>query len=163
MCIPGSMPLIFFTKSFPKKDSLQSLVFMNEKKLKHLEFIQGVITRMNYNSFLIKGWSVTLVAAIFALAAKDANIRYAIVAYIPVVVFWMLDGFFVSQEKQYRELYRDVAGKEEAAIDFNMNASAWNSADRTWSHGVFSKTLVPFHGGLFFVVCITMFVLPLLK
>ena len=34
---------------------------MNENKLKHLEFIQNIITRMNSNSFVIKGWSITLV------------------------------------------------------------------------------------------------------
>ena len=32
----------------------------DENKRKHLEFIQQVITRMNANSFLIKGWAVTL-------------------------------------------------------------------------------------------------------
>lgn len=136
---------------------------MNEKKLKHLEFIQNVITRMNTNSFLIKGWSVTLVAAIFALAAENANIRYAIIAYVPVIVFWVLDGFFISQEKQYRELYKDVASKDEAQIDFSMNASGWNSDGRTWAHGIFSKTLWPFHGALLLVVCIVMFVIPRLK
>jgi hypothetical protein len=136
---------------------------MNDKKLKHLEFIQSVITRMNTNSFLIKGWSVTLVAAIFALAAKDANIRYAIIAYVPVIVFWLLDGFFISQEKQYRELYRDVSSKDETQIDFNMNASGWNNGERTWAHGVFSKTLLPFHGALLLVVCIVMFVIPHLE
>jgi hypothetical protein len=46
-----------------------------ESKLKHLEFIQNVITRMNTNSFLIKVWVATLVSALFALAAKDANQR----------------------------------------------------------------------------------------
>ena len=49
-----------------------------EQKLKHLEFIQNVINRMNSNSFLIKGWAVTLIAAIFALAAKDSNFQYII-------------------------------------------------------------------------------------
>jgi hypothetical protein len=33
-----------------------------ESELKHLEFIQGVIARLANNSFLLKGWSVTLVA-----------------------------------------------------------------------------------------------------
>ena len=40
---------------------------MMEVKLKHLEMIQAVITRMAKNSFLLKGWSITLTAAIFAL------------------------------------------------------------------------------------------------
>jgi hypothetical protein len=38
---------------------------MDENKRKHLEFIQGVITRMNTSSFLIKGWTITLVSALF--------------------------------------------------------------------------------------------------
>ena len=38
-------------------------------KLKHLEFIQGIITRMANNSFMLKGWAVTLVAGIFALSS----------------------------------------------------------------------------------------------
>ncbi len=50
-----------------------------ENKIKHLEFIQIVITRMNVNSFFLRGWSVTLVAALFALAAKDFNMRRTLI------------------------------------------------------------------------------------
>ena len=39
-----------------------------ESKIAYLQMIQAVIARMAGNSFLIKGWSVTLVAALFALA-----------------------------------------------------------------------------------------------
>jgi len=35
-----------------------------EAKLKHLEMIQDVIKRMASNSFLLKGWSLTLVVAL---------------------------------------------------------------------------------------------------
>ena len=44
---------------------------------KHLELIQGVITRLAQNSFLLKGWSVTLVAAILTLASKNPNFYLA--------------------------------------------------------------------------------------
>src|SRR5258708_3637589 len=74
----------------------------SEHKLKHLEFLQFVITRMASNSFLLKGWSVTLVAALFALAAKDSDKKYIVVAYFPVSVFWILDAYFLSKEKQFR-------------------------------------------------------------
>jgi hypothetical protein len=40
-----------------------------DAQIAHLQMIQAVITRMGSNSFLLKGWSVTLVAALFALAA----------------------------------------------------------------------------------------------
>jgi hypothetical protein len=84
---------------------------MNEKKLKHLEFIQNIITRMNANSFAIKGWSVTLVSALFALAADKADMKFILVALLPVAVFWILDGFFLSQEKQYRNFMRKWPSK----------------------------------------------------
>lgn len=119
---------------------------MNEKKIKHLEFLQNVITRMNSNSFLIKGWTVTIVSALFALASKDANINYVLVSYIAIPIFWILDGFYISQERQYRDLYTEVATKAENEIDFNMDASKFDKGDRTWLSGILSKTLVPFYG-----------------
>ena len=55
-----------------------------DEKLKHLEFIQNVITRMNRNSFQLKGWAITIVSAILALAAstKNYDILYAVDAEI---------------------------------------------------------------------------------
>ncbi len=69
-----------------------------EKTIAHLGFIQGIITRMGTNSFLLKGWSVTLVAAMFALAVKDADKSFMLIAYFPVFVFWALDASFLHQE-----------------------------------------------------------------
>lgn len=128
-----------------------------ESKLKHLEFIQNVITRMNSNSFLIKGWAITLISALFALAAKDANIQYVLVTYIVIPVFWMLDGFFISQERQYRKLYDEVRLKSDEDIDFSMNASKYNSGRNTWPAGVWSKTLFPFYGITVVVTVVVMF------
>ena len=65
-----------------------------EKKLKHLEFIQQAINRMASNLFLLKGWTVTLIAAMFALAAKESREFYFVLAYLPTLMFWLLDGYF---------------------------------------------------------------------
>lgn len=114
---------------------------MNEKKLKHLEFLQNVITRMNSNSFLIKGWSITLVSALFALAEKDSSINYVVITYIVIPIFWGLDGYYLSQERQYRDLYNEVIKKDESVIDFSMNASVFNNGKNSWSSIIFSKTI----------------------
>lgn len=119
---------------------------MNEKKLKHLEFLQNVITRMNSTSFLIKGWSITLVSALFALAAKDANIRYVLITYVVLPAFWVLDGFFIATERQYRDLYDEIRSRTEEEIDFDMDASRFHKGNRTWLAGIFSKTVIPFYG-----------------
>lgn len=94
-----------------------------DKKIKHLEMIQAIITRMASNSFALKGWAVTLVAGIFALAGKDVDKMYFLVAYIPIVVFWGLDSFYLLQERLYRALYKKVCILEERKIDFSMNAN----------------------------------------
>ena len=70
---------------------------MDNNKIAHLGFIQSIISRMGGNSFLLKGWSVTLVAAIFALSAEHANTKFVLLAYFPVILFWILDSFFLHQ------------------------------------------------------------------
>ena len=132
---------------------------MSDKKMKHLDFIQNVISRMNSNSFLVKGWAITLVSALFALAAKDANINYVLISYFVIPVFWFLDGFFIATEKQYRELYNEVRQKNETDIDFDMNASSFNTGKKTWLSGVFSKTLIPYYGVSILATLIVMFLI----
>jgi hypothetical protein len=130
-----------------------------ENKLKHLEFIQNVITRMNSNSFLIKGWTITLVSALFALAAKDSNIKFVLVSYIALPVFWILDGFFIAVERRFRDLYSEVIEKKEEDIDFQMEISKFNIGNRTWISGIFSKTLIPFYGISIISTLIVMFLI----
>lgn len=119
---------------------------MNEKKFKHLDYIQNIITRMNSNSFLIKGWGLTLISALFALASKDANLNYILITGIVLPAFWILDGFFISTERQFRHLYDDVRNKDEEDIDFSMNISSYGDWRINWFKGIFSRTLIPYYG-----------------
>lgn len=114
---------------------------MAEDKRKHLEFIQNVITRMNSNSFLIKGWAITLTSALFALAAKDSNVQYVIITYVSVPIFWGLDGYYLSLERQYRKLYDKVATTAENLVDFKMDASSYNKDNDTWLNSTFSGSV----------------------
>lgn len=66
---------------------------MDEKKIKHLEFIQSIINRMNSNSFAIKGWAITIVSALLALYASSSKVTYVFVAIIPTIIFWCLDSY----------------------------------------------------------------------
>lgn len=93
------------------------------KKLKHLEMVQGVINRMASNSFMLKGWAVTLVAGIFALAGKDTDKLYILVSYVPVIIFGGLDAYYLLQERLYRLLYDKVRHTEECNIDFSLKAT----------------------------------------
>ena len=86
---------------------------MSQTNIKHLEFIQAVITRMNTNSFQIKGWAITIVAALLAVFASTKNELFILVSLLPVTVFWFLDTYYLMQERKFRGLYNDVAGVTE--------------------------------------------------
>lgn len=112
-----------------------------ENKRKHLEFIHGVINRMARCSFLVKGWCITLVSALIALSVKEDKASLLIVTSIPIIIFWILDGFFLYQERLYRSLYNEVRNKKEEQIDFSMNATSFEKGRNTWVCSMFSKTL----------------------
>jgi hypothetical protein len=127
-----------------------------EKKIKHLELTQGVINRMANNSFLLKGWSVTLSSALFALAAKDSNPFFVYIAYFPCLTFWSLDGYFLRQERLFRKQYQAIAIKEDSAIDFSMNTNSYMADVNSWFSTCFSETLRIFHGTIFGVIFLIM-------
>ena len=126
-------------------------------KHKHLEFVQAAVNRMASNLFLLKGWSVTLIAALFALAAKDANQAYMLIAYFPLVIFWCLDAYFLRQERRFRALYNKVRQMNEADIDFTMNTEPFRG-ENTWAGALFSPTLFFYYVSLGSVMLALMYV-----
>ncbi len=131
-----------------------------ENKRQHLEFIQGVINRMAGNLFYLRGWAITLIAALFALSVKDANQAHILIAYFLVFIFWILDGYFLSQERLFRDLYDDVRKLNEKDIDFSMDTKKYEKNPRnTWLCSIFSSTLLWFYLSLTAVMILIMFLI----
>lgn len=97
------------------------------ERVKHLEMIQAVITRLANNSFLIKGWTLTIAAAFFAFLAKNLSWKIAATAYIPVVAFWLLDAYYLRQERLYRYLYEDARRPESKVEPFSMSTARYTT------------------------------------
>lgn len=95
----------------------------SEDVRQHLSFIQGVINRMNSNSFSMKSWMVAIVSALCAVYASnsntDASFIYIIAALIADILFCFLDAYYLKMEKEYRKLYDQVL-KSPIETDFNM-------------------------------------------
>ncbi len=72
---------------------------------KHLEINQSVITRMAENSRSCKVWCVTLVAAILVLVARTGKADHALIALGPTVLFYVLDAYYLSLERDFRRSY----------------------------------------------------------
>ena len=120
-----------------------------DRKIKHLEFIQGVINRLASDSFRLKGWSVVLVSALFVLSAREGRPELVSMAFVPVFVFWGLDGYFLWQERLFRALYDHVRVLAEDQVDFSMDVSSFGtSRARSWPGAMFSRTLLLFYGAL---------------
>ena len=79
-----------------------------DQEIKHLEMIQSAVNRLAANSFQMKGWMLTIVSALLGFFANSGNTKFALVAILPVLVFWGLDAYYLQQERKFRGIYNDV-------------------------------------------------------
>ena len=126
-------------------------------KTKHLEFLQLAINRMASNSFILKGWDITLIVGLFALTSKDLSHSYLYLAILPALAFWGLDAYYLRQERLFRELYNSVRKSKRKDIDpYSLNTQSANSDVENWFCTIFSPTVILLHGSviLFIIVFI---------
>ncbi len=121
-----------------------------ENKLKYLEMIQEIIQRMANNSFLLKGWAITLVAAIFALSDQTLKQEYFLFVYVPVIVFWFLDSYYLQLERKYKVLYDKVRVKDNE-INFDLNIEDINYSKLNLERLCFIRCLLSKSEFLFYV------------
>ena len=120
---------------------------------KEIDLIQGVITRMANNSFMLKGWIISLIAVLLALtdqtivATKLTYFNFVLI--LPVIIFWYLDSFFLHKEKCYRRLYDWVIANRMTSDEFiyNLNYTRFENQEKSILSIMFcNKTLFPFYG-----------------
>lgn len=121
-----------------------------ENKRAHLAMIQGVVDRMGGNLFYLRGWSITLLAGLFAISTSSllAVDQWApILFFVLLILFWIYDGYFLSLERKYRGLYDKVRLLPEEAVDFSMSVAEFKThADKTIFAAILSPTLLGFYG-----------------
>lgn len=113
----------------------------DDDKRKHLDLLQGAITRMASNSFLLKGWSVTLATAIVGLSLKQETPRLALLALLPILAFWGLDAYYLGFERRFRDLYSKAVVA--AATDFGMTPARLGLSG--WLDAAFSPAVSGLH------------------
>ena len=80
------------------------------------------------------------------------------VDWLPVAAFWLLDGFFLRQERLFRKLYdRYRCQPQDTPTDFSMDTSVVVNEVGNWRRVMVSKTLFIFHGGLATILGIVLF------
>lgn len=137
----------------------------NEVLHKEIDLVQGCINRMAQNSFLIKGWLITLLTVVIALLPETINIRIlCIVGFVTILCFWYLDGFFLKMEKLYRWKYEWIISNRQTSSDnlYDLNpynkkmwinhAGVKSKEEPTVTRVMFTKTLTPMYLPLLLVV-----------
>ena len=117
-----------------------------EKVVEHLKIIQAVIDRQGRNNLWVKTWSLALIVAAMALIAKhDVQNPYFVLALVlPVLGFWILDGYFLWQERLFRKVYDDI--RIQSDTDFQMDPLKHRNKPKcNWLSAIFSVTLVIFY------------------
>lgn len=122
----------------------------NNNLHKEIDLIQNCISRMARNSFMLKGWAISLLAVVIALTADRLNPLFLFCSvFIPLLCFWYLDAFFLRTEKMYRKMYEWVLKeRKEGRTDFqyDLEPSRFKNQVDTHCRVMFSKTLRVFYG-----------------
>ncbi len=117
-----------------------------EKVVEHLKMTQAVINRLGSNSFWVKSWSMILIVAAMVLIAKPdmQNSHFVLVLILPALGFWILDGYFLQQERLFRQVYGEI--RVQSDTDFEMNPMKHKNKPKcSWPSAIFSLTLVIFY------------------
>ena len=132
---------------------------MADKIHVHLQMIQGVVTRLGHNSFLLKGWSVILVAALLAFAANTSERLILMVTFVPIVAFWGLDSYYLYKERQYRALYNHIRKQGAQDLDYELDVAVSAETKKVRRlRAVFSPTLIGFYGTILVTVAVILVV-----
>lgn len=118
-----------------------------DNKQKHLEFVQNKITVMNTNSFQLKGLTITITSVLGAIYASTLKIEFIFVCFIPIIIFWFLDTYYLQIERKFRGIYNDVAGitKNITIKDFEMPINKYKKGKFCFYNVFISKTIVSFY------------------
>ena len=134
---------------------------LREYLFKEVEIVQDIITRMGTNSFLVKGWAITLIVASLLITGFS---YHHFVAFLPWLIFWVYDAYFLRMEKLYRKLndwlINNRSKSEEFLLDMNKSSleNRFGKETPCLQQVMFSKTLVVFYGVLLIMIVFPVFV-----
>lgn len=97
---------------------------LTDQRIKHLEMVQAVITRLGNDSFLVKGWAVTVSGVFYGFAVSSKLATLALVSMLPVLFFWSLDVYYLRAERLFRVLYERARLDAPGYVLFGMDATS---------------------------------------
>lgn len=118
--------------------------------IEHLKMIQGIINRMAQVSFILKGWSLSILIAMLGVAASTSTPWIGIFALLSSTLFGGLDAYYLRQERLFRCLYEKVRLDPEGSIipTYSMDTNPCKGEVGSWWKILLRPTIVWFYGTL---------------
>jgi hypothetical protein len=118
---------------------------------KEIDLIQGCINRLSQNSFLLKGWYVSIIVVLLAVSSQVAigNALLVVICVLATLLFWILDGYYLRLEKLYRELYKWVIRERQSGSTeylYDLDTERFKGSVKSVPVLMRSKSLVCFYG-----------------
>lgn len=135
----------------------------DDKQVKHREMIQAVVTRLAGNSFLVKGWALTVTGAFLGFAVNKSDSGLAATALIPITFFGALDMYYLRTERLFRALYERV--RTDFKDPFFMAATDKEflketpSDSESWWRAFRGRTVLGFYGPLILAILVVVMIL----
>ena len=127
---------------------------MTDEKKQHLEFIQNTINRLSTNSMQLKAITITLAAGLLAVYVSNTKDFLLYIALAQIVFFWMLDGYYLQQERKFRGIYNDVCGVTNinSVQDYDMPTKLYKKGKYRFFSSVFSLSKILFFGSIVLIM-----------
>ena len=127
---------------------------------KHLEMVQGVISRMARNSAQMKTWTVSLVTAVFVFSglSDDPHWLIAVGGCIPIIAFWFMDAKYLQLERCYVKLHDAIVNGKQA-MPGDLNYRSYIQEIDTVFKVAMSWSISIFYGFLLIVMVVLFFIL----
>ena len=139
-------------------------VFEKESVRHYISLLQENINRMASNCTNCKTWLITIVSALCALQLANDSIKgYLWIALIPTALFFVLDAYYLGQEKRFRDIEADFVEKIKTGVDLMPELYTFRqSGERTCRYfwkGFFSPSTWVMYATVAAIIILIFFIL----
>ena len=115
----------------------------------HLSMIQGIVNRLETNSFTLKALAMTLAAAVLAFlgTVKSPNTVFPAAGALPVIVFWLMDAQYLRLGRIFRRLY-DAVRQGQVSEQFSMDYKRFAKDEDSVLRIAFSWSVIWFYASI---------------
>ena len=116
--------------------------------LEHLKMIEAIIARMNRSSSTTKNFLIAVYSGVLLFSLKERCLVYVLFLALLIVIFAMLDMYYLWQERLFKELYKKITKQKQT--DFSMDRSHVQDQIKKIKLP-FSISIYPFYSGLLLI------------